>query len=85
VKTFDLGDMPDPNKLPADVQEALGLAEQIQDLAGDLPEEGEDFGISVAEKAADIAANIEAHKRVTDNQFAALENMLGGLQRWFHN
>ena len=77
-KTFDLDDS-------GDVKEALSLAEEIESLASELPEEGEDFGISVIEKAADIARNIEAHGRVTDNQFAALENMLDGLRRWFHD
>lgn len=38
-----------------------------------------------AECGADIAANIEAHGRVTDSQFSALENMLDGLKRWFHD
>jgi hypothetical protein len=41
--------------------------------------------VSVSEKAADIARNIEAHNRVTDKQLDALENMLAGLQRWFHD
>ena len=61
------------------------MADEIELLAGDLPEDGEDFGMSVTEKTADIAANIETHNRVTDGQLTALENMLDGLQRWFHD
>ena len=79
---FDLNDV---GQDEGDVEEALALAEEIEDLAGQLPEEGSDFGDSVSEKAADIAANIEAHGRVTDAQYTALENMLDGLQRWFHD
>lgn len=85
MNTFDLGDVPNANQQSRDVKEALALAEEIESLAADLPEEGEDFGISVTEKAADIAANIEKHNRVTNGQFSALENMLDGLQRWFHD
>jgi hypothetical protein len=68
-----------------DVAAAVEMALEIQRLAEDLPDEGEDFGLSVGEKAADIAANIEQHGRVTDGQWAALENMLSGLSRWFHD
>lgn len=68
-----------------DAAAAVELAIDIQRLAEDLPDEGEDFGLSVAEKAADIAANIEQHERVTDGQWSALENMMAGLQRWFHD
>lgn len=81
--SFDLDDV--GASTDHDVKEALALAEEIESLAGDLPEEGQDFGRSVTEKAADIAANIEAHNRVTDAQFSALQNMLDGLQRWFHD
>ena len=70
MNTFDIGE--DPSK---EVQEALSLAEQIDELAGELPEEGEEFGLSVSEKAADIARNTEAHNRVTDKQMDALQNM----------
>lgn len=79
-RTFDLN--PEQSD---DVRDALGIAGEICDLVDELPEEGEDFGISVAEKAADIAENIEKHNRVTDKQMAALENMLDGLQRWFND
>ncbi|MEN6507135.1 MAG: hypothetical protein ABFD92_21575 [Planctomycetaceae bacterium] len=78
--SIDLGDPQDE-----DVQAALELAEEIEELASEVPEEGEDFAASVTEKARDIAANIERHNRVTDKQYAALENMLEGLQRWFND
>jgi hypothetical protein len=73
----------DDGDLPEEVVEALDLVDSIENLAGDLPEEGRDFGESVTEKANDIAENIRRHRRVTDKQLGALENMLGGLERWF--
>lgn len=79
---FDLDDVGDADE---NVKHALALAEEIEELAGEMPEEGEEFAASASEKAADIAANIEAHGRVTDAQFTALENMLDGLKRWFHD
>lgn len=66
-----------------EVENALAIAEEIEELAGQLPPEGEDFGESVAAKASDIADNIRRHGRVTDAQLSALENMLAGLNRWF--
>jgi hypothetical protein len=67
------------------VEDAISLADEILSLAEDLPSAGEDFGQSVSEKAEAIRENIEAHGRVTPNQFAALENMLDGLRRWFRD
>lgn len=72
-----------PDPLPRDVADALEIADSILMLVDDLPEEGEDFGLSVAEKAESIAANIRKHRRVTDGQLNALENMLAGVERWF--
>jgi|SRR5208283_2918990 len=71
--------------VPSDVAEALEMADEIENLASDLPAEGEDFGMSVLEKSGDIARNIAAHNRVTDAQREALSNMLDGLRRWFHD
>lgn len=81
MKTFDL-DTPDE---PLDVIKALAIVHEIESLAEDLPDAGEKFGMSVSERAAEIAADIEDRDRVTANQFTALENMLDGLQRWFHD
>jgi len=67
----------------ADVKEALDMAAEIEELAGELPEAGSEFGESVSEKASEIAANIRTHNRCTESQFEALDNMLAGVQRWF--
>lgn len=66
-----------------DVAEAIAIAAEIQALAEELPDEGEEFGDSVINKAASIAANVEKHQRVTAGQMEALKNMLDGVQRWF--
>jgi hypothetical protein len=72
----------EPN--PKDIDEALELAAEIQDLVEELPERAEDFGISVAEQAADIARDIEKKGRVTRKQLEALRNMLAGVQNWLN-
>jgi len=61
----------------SDVDHALAVVEEIQDLAEGLPDEGFGFGLSVTEKAADIAATIERHGRVSTGQLRALENLRG--------
>jgi len=70
---------------PAEVSEVLSAAEEIQELADDIPPGGEEFALSVSEKAADIVATIERTGYATAGQLEALENMLDGLQRWFHD
>lgn len=72
----------EPN--PKDIDEALELAAEIQDLVEELPERAEDFGISVAEQAADIARDVEEKGRVTRKQLEALRNMLAGVQNWLN-
>jgi hypothetical protein len=64
------------------VTDALGLCEEIESLAAEVPEAGEDFAMSVLEKANDIQATIEETKRATRAQVQALENMRDGLSRW---
>lgn len=70
----------EPN--PKDIDEALELAAEIQNLVEELPERAEDFGISVAEQAADIARDVEENDRVTRKQLEALRNMLAGVRNW---
>lgn len=67
------------------VADALALCDQIESTAEDVPEAGEDFAMSVTEKAASIRETIERTERVSDNQFTALENFLSGLQRWIRD
>lgn len=69
-------------------RKALSIAEEIIDLSesADLPDNGMEFAESVAEKARSISENIEENNFVvSDGQYTALENMLDGLQRWFHD
>lgn len=74
-----------PQERVPEVKQASTLAEEICDLAEEVPAAGTDFAESVSETARDIAANVETHNRATDSQLNALENMLHGLQRWFHD
>lgn len=69
----------------ASYDEAMALIAQIEDLAGSICEAGEDFADSVSAKAADIFASVDRFGGATDGQLQALENMLDGLQRWFHD
>ena len=78
---FDLDEFADGS----DEQKAASLIEEIKELAEDIPEAGEDFGMSVLDTTSDIAENIEQRGHVTKKQLAALENMLDGLRRWFHD
>lgn len=65
-----------------DVKEALELAQFILDHADDLPDRAEEFAESVREKAASMKEWIQAHNRVTNMQFQALENMQAGVEKW---
>ena len=66
---------------------AISIAEEIIDLSqhGDLPSNGIDYAESVAEKARSIANSVEENAYATEGQIQALENMLEGLQKWFHD
>ena len=68
--------------MSTDWEEALEIVDEIHEVADDVPERGEDFAISVTEKARSIGATIAEREHVTDAQMEALENMLAGLQRW---
>jgi len=81
MNTFSLDGLPDKD----DAANALDLVREIQSLAEELPERAEDFGIQVLETTTDIGIYIEKHEHVTKRQLVALENMLEGIQRWFHD
>jgi hypothetical protein len=55
---------------------------QIQDLAEEVPPDGEEFAESVVEKSAAILATVETQRSATAAQLDALANMRDGLQRW---
>jgi hypothetical protein len=77
--TFDFNDVDE------DVETAEDLIEQITSLAEELPEDAEDFAMSVLDTAGDISKYIDENGRVTKKQITALENMLDGLQRWIRD
>lgn len=64
------------------VEQAMDLVDEIESLAEDMPSRASDYVESVLEKSSSIAETIEENDWVTDAQYRALENMLGGLQRW---
>lgn len=77
--TFDFDDT------EQDIETANELIEEITTLADDLPEEAEDFGLSVLDTVRDISSYMEENEHVTKKQITALENMLDGLRRWIHD
>lgn len=77
--TFDFDDADE------DIKTAEELIEQITSLAEELPENAEDFAMSVLDTASDISKYIDENGRVTKKQITALENMLDGLQRWIRD
>lgn len=66
-------------------EEAIGLCDEIESLADDVPSAGENFASSVCEKTAEIRQSIAASGRATPNQIRALENMRDGLARWIRD
>lgn len=79
--TFDLDGLSDER----DVQLARELIEEIDLLAEDVPERGEEFAISATGTAADIGRYIDEWNHVTKKQLEALENMLDGLRGWLRD
>jgi len=63
-------------------EEALELGQEILDALEDLPDAAEDFASSVQEKVEGIMAWINENQHVTENQSAALENMMAGVEKW---
>jgi hypothetical protein len=64
------------------VEEAQQLVDEILTLVDDLPEQAEEFGDSVRDKAMDISEFIEDRNHVTSGQLQALRNMREGIARW---
>ena len=77
-------DAADEQRRKYDVAAAIEQCERIVAMCEDLPEAGEDFGLSVSEKTSDIWKTIEATRRVTRGQQEALDNMEEGVNRWLH-
>ena len=69
----------------ADVKEALAIIDEMEELAGEVPEAAEDFATNVLEKAQSIGRTIERSRSVTSNQLDALNNMRDGLTRWIRD
>ena len=63
----------------------MDLIEEIRERAESICENGQDFAASVLERAESIGRSVERGGGATEAQLAALENMLDGLDRWFHD
>ena len=74
-----------PEPLMSSVQDAIEIANEINRLTGEICPAGQDFADSVSEKAIDITQAVTNAGQATDGQIDALENMLEGLQKWFHD
>lgn len=64
------------------LKEAERLLESIREGVECLPDEGEEFGQSVLEKAESIMEWAEKENFITPKQLEALENMDNGIQKW---
>lgn len=69
----------------SEATDAIDLCDEILSKLDDLPDEAEDFGLSVGQKAESIKVYIERNGYVTAKQKTALENMLEGVDRWLEN
>jgi hypothetical protein len=65
-----------------DAESAIAQAISIMEMCEEVPSTGKEFAQSVADRTADIAANIERNMRVTPGQQDALDNMERGVQGW---
>jgi hypothetical protein len=68
-----------------DVEAALELVDEIEELAEQMPSAGQEFAESVLANAKSIAATIERSGRVSPAQRKALNNFADGLAAWIHD
>lgn len=57
---------------------------QLLYMEGSSSDEAMEFAKSVTSRAASISETIKRTGRATGRQISALENMLGGLEKWVH-
>lgn len=79
-----------PVEVPAEVQEALDVGLEItrvieEDIDDHTKVKHDDYFESCAERAEAICATIHKKNTVTENQRAALDNILAGLRKWVHD
>jgi hypothetical protein len=80
---------PEPEPQSEDVKDALGVVADIRYLIeekfdADVIKRGGDFFTEVLGKAKSIGKTIRSSNRVTENQRAALDNILSGVKKWDH-
>jgi len=74
-----------PSSGQSSYDEAMSLISEIEERADCICDAGRDFADSVWDKTESIMESVERSHSATDGQLTALENMLEGLQRWFHD
>jgi len=72
-------------ELPPDATEALEIIDEMEELASEVPDAGQDFAADVLEKAKSIGRTVERARSVTAAQWDALNNMRDGLARWIRD
>lgn len=64
--------------------EVIDYCEETLNLIADLPDEADDFAFSVEKKITSIRDWVSEHKRFTEKQVKALENMRSGIEKWLN-
>ena len=67
------------------MDEVLEQCDNILASCDEIPEEGEEFTLSVSEKVESIRDWCKAHGGVTEAQQQALDNMEAGVDRWLRH
>lgn len=68
--------------VPEDVGEAEDVLGEIEDMAADVPEAGEEFADSVLLKSRAIVDDARRSRHIRPGALTALHNMKAGLQKW---
>jgi hypothetical protein len=72
-------------EIPDEVSDAIEQCEEILSMCDEVPEAGEDFAESVKESVSAVMETIERTNRVTERQWAAIDNWREGVGRWLHD
>lgn len=67
---------------PGDCNSAIALIDATLEMLDEIPEEGEEFAVSVGAKLRNMRQSIEERGRFTERMQTAIENMHRGAVRW---
>lgn len=81
--------VPEEEPLHEDVQEALGVGDDILEVITNLDrrviDKASDFFSSVKKRTWDICATLKRTNDVSDKQRDALDNMKKAVRKWVHD